>query len=173
MGAGFADFALIAFHLTRAGVTPPAWIPLLYALAMAVEGAAASAFGRLLDRLGIRVVPVGIMLAALATPLAFLGSAPFAAVGVGLWGIGTAIQDTVFHALLSRHVPSDRRATAYGLFDALRGMAWLVGSVVLGLVYSVSLSALVGISLVLQLGAIPALILHVGRQSGARKALGE
>jgi MFS family permease len=163
MGAGFADFALIAFHLTRTGATPTAWIPLLYALAMAVEGAAALVLGWLVDRLGIRVVPVGIALAALATPLAFLGSAPFAAVGAGLWGIGTAIQDTVFHALLSRHVPGDRRATAYGLFDALRGTAWLVGSVVLGLVYSVSLPALVGISLVLQLASIPVLILDAGR----------
>jgi MFS family permease len=68
MGAGFADFALIAFHLTRTGVAPPAWVPLLYALAMAVEGGASLALGRLLDWLGTRVVRVAIVLAALATP---------------------------------------------------------------------------------------------------------
>jgi hypothetical protein len=68
------------------------------------------------------------------------------------------VQDTVFHALLSQHVPADRRATACGLFDALRGTAWLAGSAVLGLLYSFSLPALVGTSLLLQLLAIPVLV---------------
>ena len=158
IGAGFADFALIAFHLTRAGVTPAAWIPLLYALAMASEGVSALAIGRLLDRFGAGPVLVGIVLAALATPLLFLGDATAAVLGAALWGIGMAVQDTVFHALLSRHVPSDRRATAYGLFDAMRGTAWLAGSAVLGVLYSISLPALVGTSLMLQLVAIPALL---------------
>lgn len=158
VGAGFVDFALIAFHLTRAGVMSPAWIPLLYALAMAIEGTAALALGWLLDRLGRGIVPAGIALAALATPLLFLGDAAAAAAGATVWGIGTAIQDTIFHALLSRHIPQNRRATAYGLFDALRGAAWLAGSVLLGLLYSLSLPALVGTSLALQLAAIPVLL---------------
>jgi MFS family permease len=158
MGAGFVDFALIAFHLVRAGITPPTWIPLLYALAMGVEGGAALLLGRLLDRYGRGVVPAGIAMAALATPLVFLGGASAAVLGAALWGIGTATQDTLFQAVLSRQIPQDRRATAYGLFDALRGTAWLAGSVALGLLYGVSLSALVGVSLTLQLAAIPVFV---------------
>jgi MFS family permease len=152
--AGFVDFALAAFHLTRARVTPPAWIPLLYALAMAAEGIAALALGRLLDRFGRIVAPAGIAVAALAAPLFFLGGAIPAGIGAALWGVGTATQDTVLHALLARHVPQDRRATAYGLFDALRGGAWLLGSIVLGLLYAASLWALVGLSLALQLAGV-------------------
>ncbi len=158
MGAGFVDFALAAFHLTRAGVVPPAGIALLYALAMAAEGIAALVLGRLADRIGSAVAPAGIALAALATPLLFLGGAGSAVIGAALWGIGTATQDTLFHALLARHVPQDRRATAYGLFDAIRGTAWLAGSIVLGLLYSVSVPVLVGLSLLLQLAAVPVLI---------------
>jgi MFS family permease len=165
VGAGFADFALIAFHLTRAGVVPPEWIPLLYALAMAVEGAAALVFGWLLDRIGGGALIAGIVLAALAVPLVFLGGTSAAVVGAGFWGIGTAVQDTLFYALLSGYVPTDRRATAYGLFDALRGTAWLAGSILLGLLYGVSLPALVGISLVLQLASVPVL-LGTGFRSG-------
>lgn len=168
VGAGFVDFALIAFHLTRAGVMPLAWVPLLYALAMAIEGAAALVLGRMLDRLGGAVVLASIGVAALATPLVFLGGAPAAVAGAALWGLGTAVQDTLFQALLAPHVPSDRRATAYGLFDALRGTAWLAGSVVLGLLYTVSLPALVGLSLALQLAAVPILFdaaRHNGRSS--------
>lgn len=158
VGAGFVDFALIAFYLTRAGLVPAAAIPLLYALAMAAEGVAALVLGRLLDRLGGSVASAGIALAALAAPLVFLGGVPGAVAGAGLWGFGTAVQDTVFQALLSPHIPADRRATAYGLFDALRGTAWLAGSILLGLLYIVSLPALVGLSLALQLAAIPVLL---------------
>lgn len=165
-GAGFVDFALAAFHLTRAGIVPPAGIALLYALAMGMEGVAALVLGRLLDRLGGIVAPAGIILAALATPLLFLGGLGAAVAGAALWGVGTATQDTVFHALLARHVPQDRRATAYGLFDALRGTAWLLGSLALGLLYTVSLWALVGLSLVLQFAAVPVLV-GMGRRERA------
>jgi MFS family permease len=162
--AGFVDFALAAFHLTRAGVAPPAWIPLLYALAMAAEGIAALALGRVLDRVGRRVAPAGIAVAALATPLFFLGGIVPAVIGAALWGVGTATQDTVLHALLARHVPQDRRATAFGLFDALRGTAWLCGSIVLGLLYAVSLWALVGLSLALQFAGV-LVLLGMGRNT--------
>jgi MFS family permease len=161
--AGFVDFALAAFHLTRAAIIPPAGIPLLYALAMAAEGVAALLLGRLLDRLGGFVAPAAIVAAAIATPLLFLGGSAAAVVGAGLWGVGTATQDTVFHALLAREIPQHRRATAYGLFDALRGTAWLLGSVVLGLLYMVSLPALVGLSISLQFAAVPVLII-LGRR---------
>ena len=93
----------------------------------------------------------------MATPLLFLGGIPAAVIGAALWGVGTATQDTVFHALLAGHVPQDRRATAYGLFDALRGTAWLLGSVALGVLYTVGPVALVAMSLMLQLAAIPVL----------------
>jgi hypothetical protein len=133
---------------------PPAGIPLLYALAMGAEGVAALVLGRLLDRVGGVVAPAGIAVAAVATPLLFLGGIPAAVIGAALWGVGTATQDIVFHALLARHVPQDRRATAYGLFDALRGSAWLLGSIALGVLYTVGPAALVGSSLMLQLAAI-------------------
>jgi len=156
--AGFVDFALAAFHLTRTTVVPPAGIPLLYALAMAAEGVAALVLGRLLDRIGGLIAPAAIVTAAMATPLLFLGSSAAAVVGAALWGVGTATQDTVFHALLAREIPQNRRATAYGLFDALRGTAWLLGSIVLGFLYAISLPALVGLSMLLQFTAVPVLM---------------
>lgn len=103
------------------------------------------------------VAPAGIGVAAVATTLLFLGGLRAAVIGAALWGVDTATQDTVFHALLARHVPQDRRASAYGLFDALRGTAWLLGSAALGILYTVGPAALVGISLMLQLAAIPVL----------------
>ncbi|HUB45450.1 MAG TPA: hypothetical protein VMB73_10740 [Acetobacteraceae bacterium] len=44
------------------------------------------------------------------------------------------------------------------MFDALRGTAWLGGSLVLGLLYSASLPALVVVSLMARFGVIPVLL---------------
>src|SRR3989442_2624585 len=45
IAAGYADFPLIAYHFDKARVMPAEWIPLLFALAMAVDGIAALALG--------------------------------------------------------------------------------------------------------------------------------
>ena len=166
VSAGFADFALIAFHLTRAHVIPAPGIPLLYAVAMATEGVSALVLGRLLDHLGPRAALAGIVPAALSIPLVFLGGFAAAIAGAALWGVGMAIQDTIFHAVLSALIPPTQRATAYGLFDALRGSAWLGGSILLGILYGTSLRALAAISVLLQMSAIPVFLL-AGRSEGA------
>jgi MFS family permease len=155
LAAGYADFALVSFHFARAHTVPLPWIPALYALAMAAEGLCALILGRLFDRLGRRIVAVGIGLEALAVPLVFLGGATAGIAGAVLWGGGMATQDTIFQAILSGLIPPAQRATVYGLFDAIRGTAWLAGSIFLGALYGVSIPALVAASLLLQLAAIP------------------
>lgn len=157
IAAGYADFALIGYHFARAHILPIPWIPALYAVAMAAEGVFALLLGRWLDRFGAKTALAGIAGAALASPLAFLGGAWLAIAGIALWGLGMATQDTILHAMLSRVVDQNRRATAFGLFDACRGAAWLAGSVALGLLYGVSVPALVALSLALQLSAVPVL----------------
>ncbi|MDX5933080.1 MFS transporter, partial [Acidiphilium acidophilum] len=147
-----------------AHIVPVPWIPVLYAAAMAAEGVASLALGRLLDRFGPGIAILGIVLAALASPLVFLGGAAAAAAGVVLWGVGMATQDTILHAILSELVPPEKRATVYGLFDACRGMAWLAGSVLLGVLYNVSVPALAAVSLLLQLSAVPVFVLAVRSQ---------
>ncbi|MCA1842218.1 MAG: hypothetical protein LC792_03325 [Actinobacteria bacterium] len=54
MGAGFADFTLIACHFEHAAVISPGVTPVSYAIAMAVSGAGSLAFGRAFDRGGPR-----------------------------------------------------------------------------------------------------------------------
>ncbi len=164
--AGFADFALIGFHFARAHTVPVLWIPVLYAIAMAGEGVFALVLGRMLDRAGPRLAAVAMALAALAVPMVFLSN-DLAIPGVFLWGLGMAVQDTIFQAILSETIPPTKRATAYGLFDAIRGTAWLVGSVLLGALYSASLPVMVAVSLLLQFAALP-VFLRAG--AGSRRA---
>jgi hypothetical protein len=56
-------------------------------------------------------------------------------------------------------VAPPQRATAFGLFDALRGAAWLAGSLLLGVIYGINLPALAAISMLLQLSAVPVFLL--------------
>jgi MFS family permease len=50
VAAGFADFPLIAYNFQRTGSITGNWIPISYAIAMAVSGTGSLVFGRLFDR---------------------------------------------------------------------------------------------------------------------------
>ncbi len=155
IAAGYADFPLIAYHFDKAQVMPAEWIPLLFALAMAVDGIAALALGSLFDRIGIRTMVVATIASAAAAPMVFLGNLPLAAAGMACWGVGMGAQESVMRATVSRLAPQDRRATALGIMNAVYGVAWFAGSVLLGVLYDLSIGAVVLASALLQAAALP------------------
>ena len=157
IAAAYADYPLIAYHFGQSGVVGTDAIPVLYALAMATEAVAALVLGRLFDRIGLVTVVGATVLTAFFAPLVFLGSAPLAVIGMVLWGLGMAAQESIVKAAVTGMVAADRRASAYGLFDTGFGIFWFLGSVALGILYDRSIVALVAFSVVLQLGAIPLL----------------
>lgn len=159
----YADYPLIAYHFSKTHVVSAGWIPILYAAAMATEAVAALVLGRLFDRVGLLTVVAATVLTALFAPLVFLGGAALAVIGVVVWGLGMAAQESIVKAALTQMVGARRRASAYGLFDTGFGVFWFLGSVILGLLYSQSLTALVVFSVTLQLAAIP-LLLHTRRR---------
>lgn len=143
VGAGFADFPIIAFHWHKAGTVPTTLVPIFYATAMAMSGAGSLLFGRLFDRAGMAIlVPLTIGSAAFA-PLVFLGGFWAALVGVSLWGIGMGVSESIIPAPVAPMVSPQRRASAYGLFTGAYGVAWFLGSVAIGALFSVSLGAVV------------------------------
>lgn len=159
IAAGFADFSLIAFHFQQARSVPAVLIPVWYAVAMAAGALSALVFGRLLDRVGFAMVLLAFCLSALFAPLVFFGQFFLALLGMVLWGIGLGAQDSLLKALLSRIVASNRRSTAFGVFDTGFGIAWFVGSATMGVLYDRSLPALIIFSVVVQLAAVPVLFL--------------
>jgi MFS family permease len=158
IAAGYADFPLIAYHFGKAAVIAPAWIPVLYALAMATDAIAALALGRLFDRIGLATMLLATLASLLAAPLAFLGGAITAAVGMALWGVGMGAQESIMRAAIARLAPAERRGTAYGVFNALYGVSWFAGSVLLGALYDRSVLALVAASVLLQAASLPVLL---------------
>ncbi len=157
IAAGYADFPLIAYHFEKAAIVPGAWIPVLYAVAMGADALAALILGWLFDRIGLRTMLGATVLSALAPPLAFLGGAEAAVVAMLLWGIGMGAQELIVRAAVARLAPTERRGTAYGIFNAIYGLAWFAGSVLLGVLYDRSILALVVIAMILQLAALPIL----------------
>jgi len=163
VGAGYADFPLIAYHFGKTALLPSEWIPLFYAVAMGVDAMAALVLGRLFDRLGMTVIMGTAALSAFLAPLVFLGGFKLALLGMVLWGIGMGSLESIIKAALAEMVPRDRRATGYGLFNAGFGLFWFVGSALMGFLYEFSLGALVAFSVTAQLLAIP-FFLAVSRQ---------
>lgn len=151
LGAGYVDFPLIAFHLQQGDSLQTGQIPLLYALAMGVDAVAALLFGYLLDRMGILALILAIVLSVGFAPLVFLTSA-------AMWGIGMGAQDSIVRAIVANLVPPERRGSAYGIFSTGYGLAWFLGSLLMGMLYDRSLGLLVLASVVLQLLGLPLLL---------------
>ena len=59
---------------------------------------------------------------------------------------------------LLSHQREQRRATAFGIMNAVYGVAWFAGSVLLGVLYDISLLAVALTSAVLQAAALPIFI---------------
>ena len=143
LACGFVDFPLLAYHFQKMAIAKPQIIPLLYAGAMGVNGLTAMIFGKLFDRFGIRVLSFGIMVSLLALPLGFLGGLPGAIAGVACWAIGLGVQDAFLRSGIAQVVSMNKRGTAFGAFNGVYGVAWFLGSAVMGVLYDHSLAGLV------------------------------
>jgi MFS family permease len=156
VGLGFADWALVAFHAGRTGLVSLAAVPLVYAGAMGVDALAALAFGHGFDRHGPAVLALSCLAGAAAAPLIFLGgSLPALLAGAGLWAVAMGAQESVYKASVARFVPAEQRGRAYGLFFAVFGVAWFVGSMAMGWLYERAPAGVVALAISAQLAAAP------------------
>jgi hypothetical protein len=105
IAAGYADFALIAYHFGKTAVMPVTWIPIAYAISMAVDGAAGLALGSRFDRIGLRAMILATVISAAAAPPVFLGGFAEAVLGMVCWGIGTGAQKSVMRDNRSAGTP--------------------------------------------------------------------
>ena len=136
--SGFATFGLLSFHLVELGTVAIAVIPVIYAVVMAVDAISALVAGRWYDRIGVQglvIVPIGT---ALIPWLGFATTTWLVIAGMLLWGAVLGVQESTLRAAVADLVPDSRRGSAYGIFTAVFGLAWLAGSAVIGLLYEQS-----------------------------------
>lgn len=155
IAAGFADFSLIGFHFAKSGAVSQALIPVLYAVAMSVGAFGSIILGKFFDRNSLVTVTVSFLLAAAFAPLVFLGNQTLAIIGMLLWGLGMAAQESLLKSLVAGVIAGTKKATAFGLFDTGFGVAWFLGSWFMGYLYGRSIPALVAFSVTMQLLALP------------------
>src|SRR5207248_10391 len=114
-GAGLMSFELISYHLSSKGIVPTYWIPIFVAIATVMSIVTSLVCGSLYDRIGLPAVMAAILLSSFFSPLVFLGGFFTALAGMLLWGIGYAVQDTLFKAVVAGLLPEGKRNLAFGL----------------------------------------------------------
>ncbi len=148
---GFISYALIGFHFKADNVISDAMIPVFYAIAMAVDGAAAFIIGNLYDKIkdksghpggGLTTLIMIPLLSAIIPFLAFTKSAYLALGAAVLWGIVMGSHETIMKAAIADITPIKKRGTGYGIFNFSYGMAMLAGGYLAGLMYDISIPVL-------------------------------
>ncbi|MFF2344698.1 MFS transporter [Pseudarthrobacter sp. NPDC058119] len=163
---GYATFGLLSFHLVATGLLPPAMVPVLYAAAMGVDALAALASGWLFDRVGLKVLLALPVLAAAVPWLGFSNNTALAVAGVLVWGAAMGVQESTMRAGVAGLAPVARRGSAYGMFTACYGLAWLAGSFLIGWLYEYSTVALAVTVTAVQAAAMVIFVVvrpHAGR----------
>jgi predicted MFS family arabinose efflux permease len=166
-GAGLMSFEFISFHFANRHTVSVQWIPVFLGISTGFGVLANLALGRLYDRAGIDTVVGAVFVSALFSPFVFLGGSRVALIGMLLWGIGYAVQDTLFKAVVADRLPEGRRNFAFGIFYTGYGVGWLIGSIATGLLYDVSVVAVIAFSMAVQLGAIPVFLFARRKESNA------
>jgi MFS family permease len=170
--AGLMTFGVISYRLVDAGLVTLAAVPVVYALAMAVEAVAALATGELFDRWGPRVL-LAVPVVVVAVPAAVLAdSLAVVLVGVALWGAATGVQDSTVKAYVAGLVGPSRRATAYGIFAGVQGLGALAGGALAGALVDSHQAALVAGVAALQAVALGLLWLTLRVSRRGRAAAG-
>lgn len=167
VAAGFADYPLIAYHFARTNSVTGEWIAIFYSVAMAVSGTGSLVLGRLFDRFGFVVLVVLTPISALFAPLVFFGGFWAALIGAAVWGLGMGVHESIIPAAVAPMAPPQRRASAFGIFTAGYGIFWFIGSAAIGILYDLSLPAVIAFCVLTQLAALP-IFIWVGRRVPAR-----
>lgn len=165
---GFIDYSLVLMHISSTftslsaglaetgSLVTEGTLPLLYAGAMLVDAVAALVFGYLYDKKGVKVLVLSTVFSAPFPILIFAGkSIPVVLAGIALWGVGMGAQESILKTAVTTMVPKNSRATGYGIFECSFGVFWFLGSWLLGTLYDVSIPAMIAVSVVAQLAAIP------------------
>jgi MFS family permease len=152
--SGYAHFQLISYHFSLSTLFSDAQIPVFFAVAMGVDALVALIVGPLFDRAGLRVLLAVPILSIPITPLAFSTNHVMALSGVIFWGAVMGIQESIMRAAIADLTPVSKRGSAYGIFNVVYGLSWLLGSTVMGLLYGIGVAYIISFSVVLESCAI-------------------
>lgn len=135
---GVATFAVLSFHMVSAHVVEESFIPVVYAIAMLIDGAAAMFTGALYDKIGPKTLLSLPLLSALIPLFAYSDRVVPVMIGVLIWGVTTGIQESTMRAYVADLLPSCQRATGYGCFALVVGVGTMLGGAIAGWLYGMA-----------------------------------
>ncbi|MBP8718708.1 MAG: MFS transporter [Candidatus Atribacteria bacterium] len=157
--AGFANFPLVAYHLKTKSIMSDVQIPTFFALAMAVDALVALLIGRAYDRVGLKTLMVIPLLSLFIPFLAFSHNATAVIIGIIIWGIVLGVHETIMRAAVADLTAISHRGLAYGIFNTIYGLSWLLGGALLGILYEISISYLIVLAVLFELVSIPVFLM--------------
>ena len=128
---------------------------------MGADAISAMLLGKFFDRGGPKILLLVVVPAAFFPVLAFSDSMLLIAAGMGLFGLGMGAQESIMRAMVADLAPVGKRATAYGYYNTVFGSFWFLGSLALGMLYDLSIGAMVIISVGLQLLFLPMFLMFL------------
>jgi MFS family permease len=119
------------------------WAPIVIAVMSLVFAVSAYPAGRLQDKAGARPLLILGLIALIGADLllGFGQSLVVLFLGIGLWGLHMGLTQGVLSALVAAMAPEHLRATAFGLFGLITGLAALGANVLAGALWDVIGSA--------------------------------
>ncbi|MCD6046458.1 MAG: conserved rane protein of unknown function [Gammaproteobacteria bacterium] len=157
IAAGSSEFPLIAYHFEKMTDFAPAWTPMLYAFAMGAAALSSPVLGQLYDKKGFIILIVASILSCCYAPFVFMGNVHFIIFGIVLWSVGAGVHGALMRAVVANMVPSNKRASAYGIFNMGYGIFCFLGNTLMGIFYDHSIIAVVIFSVTIQIIALPIL----------------
>lgn len=156
LSCGIASFPLLAYHAQTQGLLTDAQVPILFAVAMFVDGASGLAMGRVYDRRGPLTL-LAVPIAAAVSAIAFTDNIVWVWIGVAIWGVVNGVLDSTVKAVVTELVPAGTRAVAFGWLAFARGLGLLVAGGVLGAAYDHGVALAIGLVLVANVAALAGL----------------
>ena len=170
-GLGSFNFSFILLKSSDLGISEDT-IPIVYAIINVTHTAIGIPSGILADKFGKeKVLIIGYLIFGLsALFMAILsGNSNYAFLLAAIFGLYIGISETVQRALVPKHVPSELRGTAFGVYNLILGASFFVSNVVFGFLWdSNSLGVAVTYSLVLTVAAIIGMSLFVRKFSTSK-----
>ncbi|MCX8188449.1 MAG: MFS transporter [Nitrososphaeria archaeon] len=109
-------------------------VPLLFMLIQLIDAPSALFSGIVFDRVGTRILITPFILSIFTCFFAFYAlDLTYLIVSCVLYGIVLGMQESVYRAAVSYYVPKESHGTAYGIFNTIYGVGFLLSGVVFGL----------------------------------------
>jgi len=131
---GLVPVALILYKASLILQPTERWlIPIFYLVVQAIDAPIALISGLAFDRIGVKTLILPYVLSFLPALFISYGSLTEIVMACVAYGVVLGMQESIYRAAVSDLVPTEVRGTAYGIFNTILGVGFVVGGSVFGL----------------------------------------